>query len=96
MTALDLDRIKSDMAGIVGIAAAAEYSTGSLASQRLGSAWATLGANVPELVREVERLRASMLGMADGFEAHADTCRETAERIAMRALAGQLRRAVES
>jgi hypothetical protein len=45
---------------------------------------------------EVERLRASMLGMADGLDSYADTCRETADRISMRSLARQLRTAVES
>lgn len=51
--------------------------------------------DVPLLIAEVVRLRGSMLGMADGLESYADTARETADRISMRTLAGQLRKAAD-
>ncbi len=57
MTATDLNLIKAQLINIVSIADAAEYSTGSLANQRLTAAWANVGAQVPALIAEVENLR---------------------------------------
>ncbi|WP_433731081.1 hypothetical protein ACQP2Y_21770 [Actinoplanes sp. CA-051413] len=57
MTTTDLNSIKAQLIDIVSIADAAEYSTGSLANQRLTAAWANVGAQVPQLIGEIENLR---------------------------------------
>ena len=75
MTAPDLDAIKSQIAEIASLADAAEYSTGSLANQRLTGAWANLGANVPALVAEVERLRAGLAELVNEFGDISSTAR---------------------
>lgn len=56
----------------------------------------TSAEDVPSLIAEVERLRAVMVSTAGRLDEYADTCCETADRITMRTLAGQMRTAVES
>lgn len=70
MSTLDLNAIKAQLIHIVTIADAAEYSTGAMANQRLTQAWATVGANVPELLAEVEQLRVE----SDRLERYASAC----------------------
>lgn len=88
-TTLDLDAISAEFLNQCGIC---DLGVGSPCTCSSRDYRPTMLA----LVREVERLRNTMLGMADGFESYAATCADEAERVGMRSLAGQLRRAVQS
>lgn len=89
MTALDLDAISAEFLKQCGPCDAGVPAACACSSRDYRP-------TMRNIVREVERLRNTMLGMADGFESYAATCADEAERVGMRSLAGQLRQAVQS